>query len=252
MEYIIYSLTCKDKDVAGIYVGSTSDFVSRQSKHKCDSKDKNKNHIKLYKCMNETKGWLNWEFTFLQVLTCTESDARILERLWYDKLDADLNMRKPHLTKEEKKIYDAERHKLYYSDNRDALLEYSKNYYSYNKEELLENNNVYRSNNKEAILEQKKHYYIDNKDKLLEYQKQFRLDNREKIAEQEKKHYVKNKQKISERQRLYNLSNKEKNASRKSEKIFCESCELYCCRGDKARHYKTQNHIANLANFTDK
>jgi len=186
MEYIIYSLTCKDKDVAGIYVGSTSDFVSRQSKHKCDSKDKNKNHIKLYKCMNETKGWLNWEFTFLQVLTCTESDARILERLWYDKLDADLNMRKPHLTKEEKKIYDAERHKLYYSDNRDALLEYSKNYYSYNKEELLENNNIYRSNNKEAILEQKKHYYIDNKDKLLEYQKQFRLDNREKIAEQEK------------------------------------------------------------------
>jgi hypothetical protein len=176
MEYITYSITCKDENIHGIYVGSTSDFANRQKVHKCDSNDNTKNHIKLYKVINETGGLDFWEFKFLEVLTCTKSDARILERIWYDLLEADLNTRKPHISKKEKLLYKLEYDKL---------------------------------------------YSVNNKDKLSKYQKQ------------------------------YNLSNKEKIASGFSEKIYCPHCGLYHCRGNKAKHYKSQKHIDNLAKFTD-
>jgi len=119
--YTIYSITCIDEKVKGIYVGSTKDSANRQSKHKEYLNDKNKNHIKLYKYMNENKGLLNWEFTCLQIRNCTEYDARILERLWYDKLDADLNTNKPYITIEEKQISRAESDKRLYIENKQAI-----------------------------------------------------------------------------------------------------------------------------------
>ena len=81
---------------------------------------------------------------------------------------------------------------------------------------------------------------------------EYRAKNKAKVALSMKEYKYKNKQNISEKQRLYDISNKEKIASRDAEKIFCESCELYHRRGDKSKHYKTQNHLANLAIFTDK
>ena len=139
----------------------------------------------------------------MQVLTCTESHARILERFWYDLLKADLNMIKPYITKEEKQICNAE---LYFK-------------------------------NKEKRLERQKLYYIENKQKRLE---------------QDKLKYLKNRDNILEQKKQYNLSYKEKIASLKSQRLYCESCELYHRRGDKAVHYKSQKRIANLAIFTDK
>ena len=47
MDYTIYSITCKILSVLSTYVGSTKSFVKRQYKHKFDSKDKTKAHIKL-------------------------------------------------------------------------------------------------------------------------------------------------------------------------------------------------------------
>ena len=60
MEYTIYSITCIDEKVNGIYVGSTKYFANRKRKHERDLNDKNKTHLKLYKCMSENKGWSNW------------------------------------------------------------------------------------------------------------------------------------------------------------------------------------------------
>ena len=103
MEYIVYSITCKDENVAGIYVGSTSDFVSRQRNHIDNSKDETKNHMKLYKSINSNGGWDFWEFKFLQVLTCKKKEARIREQFFYDKLNADLNTIRPYSSPEYKK-----------------------------------------------------------------------------------------------------------------------------------------------------
>ncbi len=91
LEFTIYSITCFNEKVKGIYVGSTKDFVDRQIKHKYASNDKNRKHLKVYRVINKNGGLDNWEFTCLQIRNCTEIDARALEQKWYDKLNADLN-----------------------------------------------------------------------------------------------------------------------------------------------------------------
>jgi len=143
LEFTIYSITCFNEKVKGIYVGSTKDFVDRQIKHKYASNDKNRKHLKVYRVINKNGGLDNWEFTCLQIRNCTEIDARALEQKWYDKLNADLNSKRPHITEEE-------------------LLEYKKHYYNINRDKRLEQFKQYNIENKE----QRKLYYIENKKRL--------------------------------------------------------------------------------------
>jgi len=162
MEYTIYSITCQNVDVSGVYVGSTKSIVRRKLAHKYDSKKEIKAHLKLYKVINENGGISNWEFKILESFTCEkQTEAFIKERLWYDHLEADLNTYRPYTTIEECK------------------------------------------------------------DKFLEYQKQWYIADKEKIKQQ------------------------------CSEKIYCESCDCYHNKRNKARHNRSSNHINNLANVTE-
>jgi len=191
LEYTIYSITCINEKIKGIYVGSTCDFNTRQKSHKKDSNNKNKNHKKVYQIINQNGGILNWEFTCLQIRNCTEIDAHALERKWYDKLNADLNTIRPYISDQERK---------------DEAIEYDKLYYE---------------KNKKIILEQGKKLYFANQ---------------EKIASQKRQYYIENKVNID---------------SRNAERILCEPCGTYHRRAEKARHYKSQKHIDNLAKITD-
>jgi len=225
MEYKIYKITCIDEKVPGIYVGSTKSFVKRQRKHKQESSNE-KNNIKLYNTIRDNGDWVNWEIKILEICTCvTKTDAVIREQFFYDKLKADLNTIRPYSSPEYKKEKAIE----YKRQHKEKILEYQMEYKKH-----------YYLNNKEAILERSKQYYDKNKQKILKQEKQFRLDNRDNFLEQRKQYLLFNKEKIASRE-----------ASRSAEKIFCESCELYHRRGDKSKHYKTQNHLANLAIFTD-
>jgi len=222
MEYIVYSITCQDKDVQSIYVGSTKDFVDRQRKHIYKSKDET-NNLKLYNTIRDNGGWVNWEIKILEICTrVTKSDARIREQFFYDKLEADLNMIKPHTTKEERRLSQHEYKKQYKVEHKEELSKMSKQYRVKNQEKIVEQKKQYNIENKEKILEKAKHYYIENRDERLEYQNQYALSNKEKIA------------------------------SRNSEKLYCEPCGLYHSRVNKVRHYRSKQHIANLAIFTDK
>jgi hypothetical protein len=134
MEYTIYSITCIDAKVKGIYVGSTKDFANRQRKHVDTSIDAKTEHRKLYKCITANGGWDNWNFTILENCTCeTQSDAFIKERLWYDNLEANLNMNRPYITREEVQ----EQQKHYYDKNKDVIIEYRK---KYRVEKMIERN----------------------------------------------------------------------------------------------------------------
>ena len=216
LEYTIYSITCINERVKGIYVGSTKDFTNRQKEHIYNLMDNTKKHRKLYQIINENGGFSNWKFTCLESLTCKRKEARIKEEFFYDKLEADLNMNRPYASKE---------------DKRSSKLKYN-------------------FENKDKIAEQIKLYNTKNKDVIIEYQKKYQIENKNKLSEQDKQKYVKNKDKISERTKQYALLNKEKLALQKSEKIFCEPCGFHHSRGGKAYHYKTKNHLANIANFT--
>jgi hypothetical protein len=189
MEYTIYAITCKDVEVSGIYVGSTKSFHTRQLKHKYDSKNETKTHIKLYKCIKENGGISNWEYKILESSTCEkQTEAFIRERYYIDELKADLNTNMPYTTIEEKRISQVE----------------------------------FNVNNKEKLSARQKHYFLEHREKRLEQFKQ------------------------------YYISNKEKIASQHSEKIYCESCDCYHNKYNKAIHYRSKKHIDNLVIFTDK
>jgi hypothetical protein len=104
--------------------------------------------------------------------------------------------------------------KQYREQNRDKILERSKQYrqnnkykikqyYENNKDKILECNRQYRQNNKEKIAELNKQYYENNKDKIAELNKQYRQNNKDKILKQKRQYYRDNRDKILEYNKQY-------------------------------------------------
>ena len=182
LEFTIYSITCFNEKVKGIYVGSTSDFANRKKGHYSDSNDENKNQKKVYKYINSNGGWDNWKFTCLEILTCTETEARIIERDWYDKLEADLNSQRPYISDQERKISQSECSKRLYYKTQDRK-EQIKQYYFENKEAINERQKQCYFKNKEAINKRQKQYDFENKEAITERHKQYKFENKDKIAE---------------------------------------------------------------------
>ena len=221
MEVDMYKIGCNDLDVKFNYVGSTTNFMMRKSRHKSNSHDIKYGQQKLYKIINENGGWNCWYMDIIETCICeSKLDARIRERYWYEKLNASLNTYRPMLTSDETKEYMAEWNRQYYNDNKDEIKErqkeYQTQYYIDNKIAINEKVKQYKNNNNIAIQENNKQYQINNKEKIAEYQKQYKIDNKETIA------------------------------TRKSEKIHCEACEIHIVRGDITRHNKSPKHLANL------
>ena len=123
MEYTIYSITCKDVLVTGIYVGSTSDFYHRENRHKSHSNDEKKTS-KLYDTIRANGGWVNWEFKILESFTCEKYEALIRERYYIDKLQSDLNTNMPYRSLEEYKFFSDEANKQYRVNNKEEIKQY--------------------------------------------------------------------------------------------------------------------------------
>jgi len=91
---IIYKIS-KDDD---FYVGSTTDFASRKSKHKvkCNNEKGKEYNLKVYRTIRDKGGWDTWEMIPLEeYVECkSKTQARIREEEWRVKLNASLNMRK--------------------------------------------------------------------------------------------------------------------------------------------------------------
>ena len=128
---IIYKI-CKDDD---FYVGSTTDFASRKSKHKrtCSNEKGKDYNFKLYQTIRDKGGWDSWEMTPLEeYVECkSQTQARIREEEWRVKLNASLNMRK---------AFGAE-----------TSQEYKKQYHQEHKEEINEKKTQYRQEYADVI-----------------------------------------------------------------------------------------------------
>lgn len=91
---IIYKLSCKDKNITELYIGSTTNFTNRKNQHKTacnNSSGKNYNQIK-YKFIRENGGWENWEMIEIEKIQC--NSKRELEKKEEEircKFDAKLN-----------------------------------------------------------------------------------------------------------------------------------------------------------------
>ena len=109
MEYIVYKIVSNDLDVKYTYVGSTMNFTRRKCRHKRNSKNEKRAHLKLYSTINEHGGWNNWSMIKIEMCICeTTLDARKRERYWYEELNANMNTYRPMCTTEEEKGKEAE------------------------------------------------------------------------------------------------------------------------------------------------
>ena len=183
-----------------IYVGATCGTLRlRKSRHK--SKSKFCPDRTVYKHFNEI-GWENVNIILIEEIKCeSKMELSRRERHWIDELKPDLNLVVPLRTMEE-----------YYIDNKEIIVERSKNRYL---------------NNKESILTKKKQYRQDNKESISIKAKEYRQDNKESISIKAKEYYQNNKGVILTRQ---------------SQKIICPCGSKYTlCH--KARHFRTKKHM---------
>ena len=155
---IIYKIVCKDLEVIEIYVGHTTDFKSRKTRHKsdCNNEKKNSYNLKVYKFIRDNGGWENFDMIEIEKYTeCKDTnEATARERYWFENLNAKLNSIYPQRTDKELKKYKEEYNKIYYDKNKEELKEQMKQYNKEHKEQQQE----YRDEHKKEKNEYMKKY----------------------------------------------------------------------------------------------
>jgi hypothetical protein len=134
---LIYTIKSGDS----IYVGSTTDFRRRKSKHKCciyNEKQTNY-HLKLYQTIRENNGV--WDMQPYKEFSCeNKTQLTIEEDRVRRELNADLNMNCCH---HNKKIYMKEWYEKNKEKKRKQNREYGKEWYEKNKEKKRKQNREY-------------------------------------------------------------------------------------------------------------
>lgn len=104
------------------------------------------------------------------------------------------------MTREEKLAKKRAYNKVYYSDNRNELVEKKRIYRKENREKVNRFQRQYVSRHKDLVRQKKKEYYLKNRDKIVsrrkknakqtrETMKRYRILNSDKIREYNKRHY---------------------------------------------------------------
>ena len=169
----IYKLECKDPKVTEIYVGATTDFYNRKSRHKrcCINKDgKPTGNFPVYCFMRKHGSWDNWNMLVIEEVNArNKRHLNQIEAKYIRELKAELNSVIPQDI-----------------DGGLGKKEYQKEYHKINREKLADNRKEYREKNAEKIAEYHKKWHERNREKVTEKNKIYRENNREKIAEQKK------------------------------------------------------------------
>ena len=271
----IYSITSNGSP-KDIYVGHTIDFEKRKNKHisVCNNPNANGYNIKLYQTIRDNGGFDNWNMDIIyHYKDCkNRRDAEVMEQVFIEKLNANLNMVRSYLDEEVKK----EEKKKYREDNKEKISEIHKKYYEQKANEyaIIHNDKIrerwkkYYEENKEKISERNKKWYYENHEINLERNHQYYQNNKEKLKEQTSEYYKKNKdtleykEKSKIRHKIYYENNKnellEKHIKRyydkkdniikyqkeryqklKNEFVNCEICNCLVNKYDLNRHKKT-------------
>jgi len=91
---IIYKLVCKNIKITELYVGYTTHFTQRKSKHKhsCNNPKNEKYNFKVYTFIRENGGWDNWDMIMIEEFPCRNVlEATKQERLRTEELQSTLN-----------------------------------------------------------------------------------------------------------------------------------------------------------------
>jgi hypothetical protein len=184
----IYKIVCKDLSITECYVGHTTDFKSRRSKHKtqADSVDQASKtyNIPVYKFIRENGGFVNFDMILISTHAFDNSlEARRQERLCIEELNPKLNLKIPGRTNKE-----------YYEDNKDIILSKMKEtYIQVDKGEYACKNKTYYNDHKPQIALNGHARYIQNKDAILLRNQKYYEAHKDIIAAQAKERYQRNK-----------------------------------------------------------
>ena len=82
----IYKIICNSENVKDIYIGQTENFEIRKNQHERDSKI---SHLKVYDCIRDNGGWVNWNMIKLNKHECKDKyEARQIEQKYMDLFTA--------------------------------------------------------------------------------------------------------------------------------------------------------------------
>ena len=71
-----YKICCKDLDITDIYVGHTTDFRKRKTRHKhvCLNENHNDHNLTVYQFIRQHNGWDNWEMVLIVLNVIAENE----------------------------------------------------------------------------------------------------------------------------------------------------------------------------------
>jgi hypothetical protein len=147
-EYIFYKISCIDKNINYIYIGSTKNFRCRKNQHKyAVTNEASKSYtMPLYKTIRENGGWDNWRIDPIgKGIFENKVDALIEEQKYINDNNTTLNSNKAHMTKDDRYNY----MKQHYETHKKEY----KEHYETHKEEIKEIHKKYRETHKEEIKE---------------------------------------------------------------------------------------------------
>ena len=199
---LIYKIQHKTIDGL-IYIGSTTNFTQRKSKHKsnsCNENTKQYNQPK-YKIIRENGGWDMFNMVLVKKYPCNDHlEAFAEEEKIMREMNANMNHKRCFLSKEEQEEY----RKQYYETHKEEIKQYRETH----KEESKEYGKQYRETHREYFKQYSKQYYETHREKQLEKQKQYRETHREK----------------------------------QNQKVECE-CGCFIARCNLTKHKKSQKHL---------
>ena len=100
MIYIIYKISIADQ----CYIGSTKDFKQRKHGHRdvCMHQARGNHFLKIYETIRTNGGWNNDLMIPIEEFECEgQLQARIREEYWRREYDAQLNLKRAYITKEQ-------------------------------------------------------------------------------------------------------------------------------------------------------
>ena len=101
---VFYKIVCNNLEIKDCYIGSTTDFRRRKSSHKCRciNSSNSKNHLLVYKFINDNGGWDAWTMVMIDKISCVDGlECRNIERTYVEELHGTLNMNIPNRSQHE-------------------------------------------------------------------------------------------------------------------------------------------------------
>jgi hypothetical protein len=125
---IIYKIFCKDPSIKKIYIGHTTNFVTRKSAHKSNCKNSNSY---IYRYIRAHGEWDNWKIIILDDIDCKNyEEARKAEQSYIDEYNNELNSTNAYGVKDKEEKTEKEYNEKEYNEKEYNEKEYNEKEYN--------------------------------------------------------------------------------------------------------------------------